>query len=66
MFDEYIPEELERVIKQQHEILESIEIQKKSDHKKLFSILIIRGQQSFLKKLTITKLIICERKTQGN
>ena len=37
-FDEYIPEELERVIKQQHKV---IEYQKKNDHKKLFSILII-------------------------
>ena len=37
-FDEYIPEELEKVIKQQHKV---IEYQKKNDHKKLFSILII-------------------------
>ena len=37
-FDEYIPEELERVIKQQHKV---IEYQKKNDHKKLFSILVI-------------------------
>ena len=39
-FDEYIPEELERVIKQQHKV---IEYQKKNDHKRLFSILIIVG-----------------------
>ena len=38
LFDEYIPEELEAVIKRQHKI---IEYQKKNDHKKLFSILII-------------------------
>ena len=38
MFDEYIPEELEAVIKRQHKI---IEYQKKSDHKKIFSIRII-------------------------
>ena len=38
MFDEYIPEELEAVIKRQHKV---IEYQKKNDHKKLFSILII-------------------------
>ena len=37
-FDEYIPEELEKVIKQQHKV---IECQKKNDHKKLFSMLII-------------------------
>ena len=37
-FDEYIPEELEKVIKQQHKV---IEYQKKNDHKKLFSILVI-------------------------
>ena len=39
-FDEYIPEELERVIKQQHKVIEH---QKKNDHKRLFSILIIVG-----------------------
>ena len=38
LFDEYIPEELEAVIKRQHKV---IEYQKKNDHKKLFSILII-------------------------
>ena len=38
MFDEYIPEELEAVIKRQHKV---IEYQKKNDHKKLLSILII-------------------------
>ena len=37
-FDEYIPEELEKVIKQQHKV---IEYQKKNEHNKLFSILII-------------------------
>ena len=37
-FHEYIPEELDKVIKQQHKV---IEYQKKNDHKKLFSILII-------------------------
>ena len=37
-FDEYIPEELEKVIKQQHKV---IECQKKNDRKKLFSILIL-------------------------
>ena len=37
-FDEYIPEELEKVKKQQHKV---IEYQKKNDHKKLFSILTI-------------------------
>ena len=37
-FDEYIPEELEKVIKQQHKV---IEYQKKNEHEKLFSILII-------------------------
>ena len=37
-FDQYIPEELERVIKQQHKV---IEYQKKNDHKKLSSILIL-------------------------
>ena len=36
-FDEYIPEELEKVIKQQHKV---IEYQKKNEHNKLFSILI--------------------------
>ena len=38
MFDEYIPEELEAVIKRQHKV---IEYQKKNDHKKIFSILVI-------------------------
>ena len=38
LFDEYIPEELEKVIKQQHKV---IEYQKKNDHTKSFSILII-------------------------
>ena len=38
MFDEYIPEEVEAVIRRQHKV---IEYQKKNDHKKLFSILII-------------------------
>ena len=38
MFDEYIPEELDKVITRQHKV---IEYQKKNDHKKLFSILII-------------------------
>ena len=38
MFDEYVPEELEAVIKRQHKV---IEFQKKNEHKKLFSILII-------------------------
>ena len=37
-FDEYKPEELEKVIKQQHKVTE---YQKKNDYKKLFSILII-------------------------
>ena len=37
-FDEYIPEELDKVIKQQHKVIED---QKKNDHKKLFSILVI-------------------------
>ena len=37
-FDDYIPEELEKVIKQQHKV---IEYQKKNEHNKLFSILII-------------------------
>ena len=37
-FDEYIREQLEEVIKQQHKV---IEYQQKNDHKKLFSILII-------------------------
>ena len=37
-FDDYILEELDKVIKQQHKV---IEYQKKNDHKKLFSILII-------------------------
>ena len=37
-FDKYIPEELEKVIKQQHKV---IEYQKKNEHNKLFSILII-------------------------
>ena len=37
-FDEYIPEELDKVMKQQHKV---IEYQKKNDHKKLFSILVI-------------------------
>ena len=37
-FDEYNPEELEQVIKRQHKV---IEYQKKKDHKRLFSILII-------------------------
>ena len=36
LFDEYIPEELDNVIKRQHKV---IEYQKKNDHKKLFSIL---------------------------
>ena len=38
MFDEYIPEEFEAVIKRRHKV---IEYQKKNDHKKLFSVLII-------------------------
>ena len=38
LFDEYIPEELEAVIKRQHKV---IEYQKKNDNKKLLSILII-------------------------
>ena len=38
MFDEYIPEELEAVIKRQHKV---IEYQKKNGHKKLLSILVI-------------------------
>ena len=40
MFDEYIPEELDKVIKRQHKVIEH---QKKNDHlkKKIFSILII-------------------------
>ena len=38
MFDEYVPEELEAVIKRQHKV---IEFQKKNEHKKLFSILVI-------------------------
>ena len=38
LFDDYIPEELDKVIKRQHKV---IEYQKKNDHKKLFSILII-------------------------
>ena len=38
LFDEYIPEELDNVIKRQHKV---IEYQKTNDHKKLFSILII-------------------------
>ena len=38
MFDEYVPEELEAVIKRQHKV---IEYQKKNDHNKLHSILII-------------------------
>ena len=37
-FDEYIPEELEKVIKQQHKV---IEYQNNNDHKKLFLILLI-------------------------
>ena len=37
-FDEYIPEERERAIKQQHKV---IEYQKKNDHRKLFSILFV-------------------------
>ena len=37
-FDEYNPEELEQVIKRQHKV---IEYQKKNEHKKLLSILII-------------------------
>ena len=36
--DEYIPEELETVIKQQHKV---IQYHKNNDHKKLFSILVI-------------------------
>ena len=38
MFDEYIPSELEAVIKRQHKIIEH---QKKNDHNKLHSTLII-------------------------
>ena len=38
MFDEYVPEELEAVIKKQHKV---IDFQKKNEHKKLFSILVI-------------------------
>ena len=38
MFDEYIPEELEQVIKRQHKV---IEYQKNNDHKKVFSIFFI-------------------------
>ena len=40
LFDDYIPEELDKVIKRQHKV---IEYQKKNDHTKLFSILIIVG-----------------------
>ena len=38
LFDDYIPEELDKLIKRQHKVME---YQKKNDHKKLFSILII-------------------------
>ena len=38
LFDDYIPEELDKVIKRQPKV---IEYQKKNDHKKMFSILII-------------------------
>ena len=37
-FDDYIPEELEKAIKQQHQV---IDYQKKNEHNKLLSILII-------------------------
>ena len=37
-FDDYIPEELEKVIKQQHKVTEH---QKRKEHNELFSILII-------------------------
>ena len=37
MFDEYVPEELEAVIKRQHKVIEF----QKNEHKKLFSILVI-------------------------
>ena len=37
MFDEYIPEELDKVIKRQHKVIEY----QKNDHEKIFSILII-------------------------
>ena len=37
-FDDYIPEELDKVIKRQHKV---IEYQEKNDHKKMFPILII-------------------------
>ena len=48
MFDEYIPEELEAVIKRQHKVIEH---QKKDDHDKLHSILEVvddfAGSKSF-------------------
>ena len=62
MFDEYVPSELEAVIKRQHKV---IEYQKKNDHNKLHSILIIvddfADSKAFSKKLAIVKSIICER-----
>ena len=38
MFDEYIPEELDKVIKRQHKVME---YQKKNDHKNCFLFLLL-------------------------
>ena len=46
MFDEYVPSEFEAVITRQHKI---IEYQKKNDHNKLHSILIIVDSKAFSK-----------------
>ena len=65
MFDEYVPSELEAVIKRQHKV---IECQKKNDQNKLYSILIIvddfADSKKFLAQQSIIKSIICERSPQ--
>ena len=49
LFDEYIPEELEAVIKRQHK---TTEYQNKNDHKKIFSILMIVDDFADSKKIS--------------
>ena len=55
--DEYTPEDLDKVISQQHKV---IEYQKKNDHKKLFSIETIVDDFADSKSCSILSLIIFE------